>query len=415
MQTKFPLAFALLFVASAVSLGGPRLTITGKVVDSAGKPLSNATVIVYHAGVKRGYSTYCPSCYEDCGKRTTTDAAGFYSVGKLNPDLWFELLVVLDGYAPTFIKVAEPSKELAPTAVLLSRPPVTDSTHVVKGLVVDKSQNAVAGAVVNAVGVEINEHSLIGTIPGLDPLAVTNAKGEFDLIYANSAKRMLLSIEARTLAPKFVVLATGPDRQTIELPKGVTIQGRLVKDGKPVGNAQIGLIGQARGGFADQLKIVGTPYSEMRVGTQDDGSFILSNVPAQTNWFVYAKMESVATRGATVPKACTTSLPGETVNIGDLELLPGYQFSGRVLLSDGKSLPDGMRVIITSEQAWDSQTSILAKDGRFSFIGLPRGKYSLNPAVRGYGLQSGEYETEISVDRDICDFVISLSPTPVAH
>ena len=415
MQTKFLVAFALFFIASTVSLGAPRLTITGKVVDSVGRPLSNATVMVYHAGVKHGYSTYCPSCYEDCGKRTTTDAAGSYSVEKLNPDLWFELLVVLDGYTPTFIKVADSSKNFAPTAVLVPRSPVTDPAHIVKGRVVDKLQNAIANAVVNPVGVEINEHSIIGTVPGLDPLAVTNANGEFDLVYANSAKRMLLSIEARTLAPKFVVLATGPNRQTIELSKGATIHGRLVKDGTPVGNAEVGLIGQTRGGFADQLKIVGTPYSEMRVGTQDDGSFTLSNVPPQINWFVYAKMESVATRGATEPKPCTTSLPGDSVNVGNLELLPGHQFQGRVLLSDGKSIPDGMRIIISSDQVWDSQTAVLDKDGRFSFIGLARGKYSLSPAVRGYGLQSGEYETEISIDRDVRDFIISLRPNPVAH
>ena len=36
---------------------------------------------VYHAGVKKGYSTYCPSCYVDCGKRNITDNQGMFILG----------------------------------------------------------------------------------------------------------------------------------------------------------------------------------------------------------------------------------------------------------------------------------------------------------------------------------------------
>jgi len=48
------------------------------------------------------------------------------------------------------------------------------------------------------------------------------------------------------------------------------------------------------------------------------------------------KMESVASRGATEPKACATTGPGETVNVGEIQLRHGYHFDGRVILSDGK-------------------------------------------------------------------------------
>ncbi len=43
---------------------------------------------------------------------------------------------------------------------------------------VDGVGNAVPDAVVNSVGVEIDKGALIGTIPGLDPLAVTNDNGD---------------------------------------------------------------------------------------------------------------------------------------------------------------------------------------------------------------------------------------------
>jgi hypothetical protein len=415
MQIRVLSAAAFWFASAALALGSPRLTVTGKVVDSEGKPLSNATVMVYHAGVKLGYSTFCPSCYEDCGKRTRTDAAGSYTLTKLSSDLWFELLVVRDGYSPAFVKANDSSDSLAPTAILHLRTPASDPTRVVKGRVIDGVGNAVPDAIVNSVGVENDKGSLIGTIPGLDPLAVTNDNGEFEIVYAKPANRMLLSVEARTLAPKFAVLVTGPDRQTIELARGATIQGRLMQGGKPIGNAEIGLIGQTRGGFGPQLTIIGTPYSELRVGTQEDGSFALSNVPAQTNWYVYAKMESVASRGATEPKACATTRPEETVNVGEIQLRPGYRLEGRVLLSDGKSVPEGMRVIITSQRVWDSQTAVLDKGGHFVFLSLPEGEYSISPAVRGYGLPDGQYEVETSVDRNVNDFVISLNPNSTAH
>ena len=53
-----------------------KLTITGQVDDASGKPVAQATVLVYEAGVRKGYSLYCPTCWTDCGKRATTDAEG---------------------------------------------------------------------------------------------------------------------------------------------------------------------------------------------------------------------------------------------------------------------------------------------------------------------------------------------------
>jgi hypothetical protein len=128
-----------------------------------------------------------------------------------------------------------------------------------------------------------------------------------------------------------------------------------------------------------------------------------------------APRESVAIRGATEPKACATTRPQEIVNVGDIQLRPGYHLKGRVLLSDGKSVREGMRVTISSERVWDSQTVILDKSGRFEFLSLPKGKYSISPAVRGYSLAKGQSEVDTSIERDADDLVISLSPDPVAH
>src|SRR5580700_4643530 len=108
---------ATYLIFSAVAFGAGDATLKGKVTDVTGRPIEHATVMVYHAGVKTGYSTFCPSCYADCGKRTLTDANGTYTFTHLNPDLWFELFVFSDGYGPGSVKRVDPSIGPA-TAVL---------------------------------------------------------------------------------------------------------------------------------------------------------------------------------------------------------------------------------------------------------------------------------------------------------
>ncbi len=46
-----------------------RPALHGVVVNEAGMPAQHATVLIFHAGPKHGYSVFCPSCYSDCGKR----------------------------------------------------------------------------------------------------------------------------------------------------------------------------------------------------------------------------------------------------------------------------------------------------------------------------------------------------------
>src|SRR5215471_2807088 len=107
-------AFLALSPASAVE----RVTVTGKVADAAGKPVEHATVLVYSAGVRKGYSIYCPTCWVDCGKHSATDAEGNFQISGLNPELVFDLLVVRDGYSATFIRKVDPEKGPAPTTAI---------------------------------------------------------------------------------------------------------------------------------------------------------------------------------------------------------------------------------------------------------------------------------------------------------
>src|SRR5215469_12215726 len=115
----FALVFTALIASCSRSFPDESVNLTGRVTDSEGKPIEHATVMVYHAGVKKGYSTYCPSCYADCGKHTTTDAKGVFNFKGLRGDLWFELLVARDGYEPAFVKKVDASSGEPATAKLV--------------------------------------------------------------------------------------------------------------------------------------------------------------------------------------------------------------------------------------------------------------------------------------------------------
>jgi hypothetical protein len=180
-----------------------------------------------------------------------------------------------------------------------------------------------------------------------------------------------------------------------------------MRNGKPVAGVEIGLTPRESWQGGMDLTISGSVYDESRIGTRDDGSFAITNVPAPEKWIVYAKMESIASQGATDPVVIATSHDNQEVNVGDIEIKLGYRLRGRVVLSDGKQIADGMRVYIGSDVTRDTQSLLLPADGSFEFKGLAEGSYSLWAAVKGYARPTDGPDKAI-VDRDIDHFDVSL-------
>jgi hypothetical protein len=209
------------------------------------------------------------------------------------------------------------------------------------------------------------------------------------------------------MATKLIAVPTGTGRETITVSDGALIRGRLVNHGKPVAGAEVGLIAENRGGFDSRLNVVvGNPYDEVRIGTQDDGSFVIRNVPTPADWYVYGKMEAITALGATDAVKCTTRRDSEEVDVGDIQIIPGHRLRGRITLSDGAAIADGMHVTIYTDPIGDTQIAVIGHDGHFEFANLPTGKYTIIPGVRGYRLQ----QIETTIDKDIDDFAIALDP-----
>ena len=357
---------------------------SGQVLDSSGRPIARATVLVYHAGVKVGYSTYCPSCYRDCGKRVTADQNGEFVVRDLAPDLWFTLLAVHEGYVPKISEKLDPDKTPGFKIVLAPRSSTSETSSVGRGKITDLAGSPVRDAIVQPIGLILGQSSTYGTIDGLDPMAVTNDQGDFELSYTGNSPAMLVEIEGRGYAPKFAKLATGATRTTLKVSDGAAIRGILTANGKPVGNAEVGLIAKDRGGYQDNLAIIGFPYDEQRVGTGPDGSFLFTNVPEPVTWLLYGKMNSMPRGEGTQPVEIRTDQDKQFLDKVQLVADPAHTVTGKIILSDGHPIPEGMRLIFGSDRIWDSQTVTLGRNGAFEINNVPNGDFCISPSVKGY-------------------------------
>jgi hypothetical protein len=188
----------------------------------------------------------------------------------------------------------------------------------------------------------------------------------------------------------------------------------LVKAGRSVGDAAVGQIARERGGFGPDLNLVGDPWEEIKVGTQSDGSFGTPDVRFPVDWFLYGKMESLLSRGATQGLSCTASSSEQLLDVSGIQLASAQRLAGRVIRSDLKPLPTGMRVVIKYDRVWDSQTSSLDSNRSFGFAGLSPGDYSVTPSVKGYTSASSAFQVASSMDRDVSDGAIVRSPIGAA-
>jgi hypothetical protein len=186
-------------------------------------------------------------------------------------------------------------------------------------------------------------------------------------------------------------LPTGVNRHSISVTDGATIRGRLVFEGKPVANAEFGV--------ATHSHSSGKFIPEIRVGTNENGEFVLTNVPAGRVWDLYPKMDSLASRGLSAPLThVMTKDDGQEIDVGDIAAQPAFTIRGKITLSDGAPIPADMRVSLSDDHFFDRQTVLLPPDGTFEFKGLSKGVYSLTPSIKGYQPRDPEEPNEILVD-----------------
>jgi hypothetical protein len=388
-------------------------TVVGMVRDAAGQPLSGATVFIDTAAPRTGVGVLCPSCYPDCRKSAVTDTSGRFALANLDSNLKFRLLAYAKNHQPTY--TAKPVLGEAGVVELTLKSHDLDQrepNRVIRGRVVNENGDPVGRAVIEPNGARRGDSTQFGGLDefGIDPLAVTDDEGSFALGVGSGIDEVLVAIRAPYLAPKRGKWIPGaPTPVTVRLGVGVTVTGRLLRDGKPVPGAALGMVQRDRNSE--------TFLGSLVFATDESGRFAFVNVPTHDDFYLYGLMDTLKPSGSLKARPLSTESHGQQIELGDLKIEPGHRLSGRVMLSDEKMLPAEARILLNRSEAWDTQTVTLGADGSFTFTGVPDEIVDLNVGVPGYQLAKRNRSIDLygralegRVDTDVEGLTIVLEP-----
>ena len=368
--------------SSLVALDGTatqkaRPNLTGSVHAKNGDAVA-ATVFIATAGPKVGTSPFCPSCYADCQKSAKTDAAGNFEISSLDPQLRFQVLAVAKGFKPKYADKVDPAK--GPITVTLDPIELADAApgNCLHGRIQDAKGKPVVGAVVEAHGIRTrNGGGRWGSLPGVDPLAVTDENGDFLITSQKSFDQMDVRVSARGFANKnFTELASGASVHELTLTEGAAVRGRVLFNGQPVTNVTVGVVSVNR----DMEHFTGN----FDIGTDSDGRFLFVSLPSDVDYYIYGGMDSFKKLGAIPLKTIHAGKDGDVTDIGNLVVAPAHRLAGRVVLADGAMIPAKTRLLVSRENAWDSVQVMLPPDGKFEVSGVPAETIGLSLRLPGY-------------------------------
>lgn len=385
--------------------GHGRADLTGHVQGDDGRPASGH-VYVYTAGPKEGVGTVCSSCYLDCGKRAAIDGRGRFLLPQLDTTLVFRLLVVSPGHVSRFVERVDPSGK--PQEIVVNPMPQVDSRFLIRGRIVDPWGNPVIGASVTPFGRQWPSRKQFGRVPVLDPIAVSDARGEFMIATTDTSGGYYLRVAARGFASRMITnVHSGAKPIEIRLAEGVTVTGRLLLDDRPFAGAVIGICQLDR----NAESFLGAD----RVAADETGHFELVNVIPDDRHVLYAEMSSV------MPHAfpCETLAAGHDgtrMDIGTLRAGEGSTLRGRILLSDGRPLPPHSRLMIGRDPAWDNLVIALDSTGTFLIQGVPAETCEVFPRIMEYRMSLDQsplvkpFPNSVRVFPDGRPFVLRLDP-----
>jgi hypothetical protein len=374
------LAVAGLFAIAPVTAAEVDSNLTGQIQQSNGAPIEGATVFVLSAAPKTGTSPFCPSCYPDCGKTAKSNAEGAFTVAGVSAQLRFRLLATAKGFAPTLIDKVEAGAK--PVEVTLVPRDTTNipAERAVRGRITDPNGNAVVGAVLEVSGVASEEHHRsFGNVQGADRMAVTDENGEFLLTSPSAIYSMFIRLSARSFANQTLELTTGTPHP-LTMSEGATLTGRLVSGGQPIANAGVGL--RSLDLSAD------TSLGHFEVGTDENGRFTFTNLPASTDYRLCSLTETMGTKGTIAARSVHVGRNGTTTNLGDIPAEPGFRISGRVVLDPPGEIPADAKISVTRRDAWDHLTVPVSPSGEFEIDHVPAEIVMLSTRVPWYQISA---------------------------
>ncbi|HSI86332.1 MAG TPA: hypothetical protein VK970_21270 [Candidatus Methylacidiphilales bacterium] len=426
-QTPLPIASAVVEKSKL-----PRPDMHGIVVDEQGKPIDGAHVEIYQGQPRTGSSQYCPTCYPDCIKSTTTDSAGKFTIPSLDPMLTFSMYVLLQPYIPCYAKLTDPAtttdSERVKIVMKPRKPETLAGPKMFRGKVVDASGRPAAGAVVWPNWYYFKNGGARAGSPIGDPFCVTDNKGEFALLISDlEVDQISVKAQGRNLAPRHFPAMKKSERQILKLNEGVAIRGRVLKTG-PSENTSLGGIPVC---LISRDRTNSQGFEEVITTTNADGTFYFHNVADKHEFNLYVSRAVALQHGIAPTVELTTGKPGSISTIADITLKPSEIHTGRITLPSGTAFPPrgigqsgeegsvSPCVSLNVEGHWSGFSAPVEPDGTFRFPGLPAESLSIDVDMPGYLLspESPFYNKSLQeVDNTSIAYMVPLgtNPTPAA-
>jgi len=378
------------------------VNITGTVLDGTGQPVPHAEVRVQGVEWRNGVTTYSPGSPNpslDFDKIGTCDDKGNFVIKNVSHDFLFTCVAVAPGYGPDFARSIDP--KLGPVNIALAKLDPSQEGGMARGHVVDSKGESIAGAQVRP-----DRFTLWGTTtnyPGRQiQNTVTDQNGNFSIPPAPPYQGVDVLVIAPGVARKyFTLIPYNNQAHELVMEKGITVTGRLVKDGKPLPHIQVGI-----------AQVTNPILDEITATTDQDGQFALKDVAADNEYEVYAKRDSLGMIGVPLRKVVKIGESGTTVPIGDISVVPGNKIAGSIVLSDGKPLALGrpIQLHVFRSRTSDYQYIDLDPDMNFQLMVRDNEEFSLSAWIPGYHIVSPNDQQSVKVTPDMKPIEMVFAP-----
>ncbi|QDV25942.1 carboxypeptidase-like regulatory domain-containing protein [Aureliella helgolandensis] len=411
------LALACLMTAfcscTALGQGNVLNVIQGTVSNEKGEPIPNARVDISTAAPISGPAIFCPSCYLDCQKWTTTNEAGQFKIADLDPRLEFRIVVSAAGYKTAQTELIAP-RGTNHDLTLRERPATVDPQRVVSGTVENETGIPIQGALVTPANTIDKQGLRSSSSKGGGP-AITDVNGYFEIDLVDGVFGVDVEISAEGLSSRrFIDLNSDSDRKSFELLEGAHITGRVTSNGQAVQGMTVFVAQIDHSYKGEKLFRTAVPMT-----ADTEGRFEFKNLFAEQEYCVYTVVgegDRSDSDEIIMTQKFVTPPNGRTLHIGDLTTVAPVSLSGRLETSDQQSLGD-LVLSLGRAPAWDLIRVPVSSDGSFRIEGLPPEVYEIRIASNRFDLDAGKIDTllwteksiKLFIEKSIDDFVLPIT------
>jgi hypothetical protein len=354
--------------------------ITGSVVTFGDKPLAGARVSIVsakYAGDLNGRGA------PETGQHTVTDEQGVYLLSGLPRGAHVTVFVEAEGYF-TRLRTLTANYSTPVRVLLPPRDAVPDgSQYQFAGQVLRADGTPAVGAVISRSGNTWALNPKAVAANGLEelfePWTKTDEQGKFFIVSATAAFQLNVIVDAvGAVREQRFELGRGDGDNTLRLAAGTTLRGRVLKDARPVPDVGVGLMVVAEG-------VTGSSRT-CRAITDRDGKYTFGELPAEREYVVFTRMESLADRHlASIRQYGRTPRDGGTADAAELNLHPAHEIRGRVVFSDAPNRIPAYSVALERIGLHDAQLVEVEADNTFVLRGVPSESVALTFRTEGFG------------------------------